>query len=399
MLLDHRFPGDNRVEREAAALLTAGHRVTIVGFKTGVDRPGFGYRTEQVDLCQHGCPELPGLKGAYKFAAAYLHLVSAGRRLGFEALHCHDLPLMAPALLAARRLKVPLVFDCHENYPGLVRSWGRMRGLRGRLWAAYEGWAAARATAVLTVVEEMRDRLAANLSDRNKLLVLPNSLEPEVWDGFGIDQAIVDRYRGRRVLTYSGTYGRHKGVHLTVEALALIKDRFPDLLLVILADSDDPLRGQLEARVGQLGLGGQVEIAGWQPFARLPSFYRASYAGLIPQAPSLQTEHSWPNKLNEIALSGSPVVAADNRSLKRLVEENGLGLTFRAGDHQDLARKLAWLLDHPREAGEMGRQGEAWARGPGSWTSHKRVLTDLYARLALGSHNPASSVPAPGKGR
>lgn len=397
MLLDHRFPGDNRVEREAAALLEAGHRVTIVGFKTGVDRPGFGYRTERVDLRQHGCPEIPGLKGLYKFVAAYFLLVSAGRRLGLEALHCHDLPLMAPALVAAKKLKLPLVFDCHENYPGLVRSWGRMRNLKGRLWAAYEGWAAARATAVLTVVQEMRDRLSSDGSDKSKFLILPNSLDPRVWDGFGIDQEIVDRYQGRRVLTYSGTYGRHKGVHLTVEALALIKDRFPDLLLVILADSEDPLREKLEARVGQLGLESQVEIAGWQPFERLPSFYRASFAGLIPQAPSIQTEHSWPNKLNEIAISGSPVAAADNRSLKRLVEENGLGLTFKAGDHRDLAGKLAWLLDHPAKAAEMGRRGEAWARGAGSWTCHKQVLIDLYARLTLRSYDPVGPHPAPGR--
>jgi len=383
MLLDHNFPGDNRVEREASALLQAGHQVTIVFFKTGVERPGFGYKTEEARLIEAACPRLPALRGLYKALAAYFLLVRWGRRLGWGAVHCHDLPLMAPAVLAARKLKVPLVFDSHENYPGLVQSWGRLRQVRGRLWRAYEGWAAARARAVLTVVEEMRQRLAGPGRAGDKFLVLPNSASPRVWDSFGIDRAIVDRYQGRRVITYSGTYGRHKGVDLAVEAAALIKDRFPDLLLVILADSQDPLRFKLEARAARLGLKNNVEIAGWQPFDKLPSFYEASFAGLVPQAPSLQTEASWPNKLNEIALAGKPVVAADNRSLKRLVESHGLGLTFRAGDRADLAAKLAWLLDNPREAARMGQQGRAWARGRGSWDVHQKILIDLYARLEM----------------
>ncbi len=387
MLLDHRFPGDNRVEREASALLQAGHKVTIVLFDTGVDRPGFGYDTERVTLIRKPCPGLPGVRGVYKLITAYLTLVSVGRKINLEAIHVHDLPLVAAGYRAARKLRLPLIYDNHENYPGLVQSWGRFRKLKGRLWRLYERWAVSRADAVLTVVEEMRERLSGDGPDRSKFLVLPNSASPIVYDGFGIDPEITARYQGRRVLTYSGTYGRHKGVHTTVEALARIKDRFPEALLLILADSNDPLRFKLEKRVRELGLENQVEIAGWQPFEKLPSYYAASFAGLVPQAPSIQTEASWPNKLNEVCLAGIPVVAADNRSLKRLVEENGLGLTFRAGDEADLADTLARLLDDPEEAARLGRQGREWAQGPGSWETHKTVLTDLYARLALRSYS------------
>ncbi len=387
MLLDHRFPGDNRVEREASALLEAGHKVTIVLFDTGVDRPGFGYDTKRVNLVRKYCPGLPGLRGLYKLIASYLVLVDVGRRINFEAIHVHDLPLAAAAVLAAKRLRLPLVYDNHENYPGLVQSWGRFRKLKGRLWRAYERWAVRRAQAVLTVVEEMRDRLMEPGVYEAKFLVLPNSASWRVYEGFGVDPEIKKRYRGRRVLTYTGTYGKHKGVHTTVEALALIKDRFPDVLLLILADSDDPLRVELENRVKELGLENQVEIGGWQPFEKLPAFYAASYAGLVPQAPSIQTEASWPNKLNEVCLAGIPVVAADNRSLKRLVEENSLGLTFEAGDEKSLARALARILDDPEEAARLGRTAREWARGPGSWEAHREVLTDLYARLSLRSYN------------
>ncbi len=233
----------------------------------------------------------------------------------------------------------------------------------------------------------MRARLIRPGMYEDKFLVLPNSASPKVFDGFGIDPEIKERYQGRRVLTYTGTYGRHKGVHTTVEALALIKDRYPDVLLLILADTNDPLRVELENRVVELGLGDQVEIAGWQPFEKLPSYYAASFAGLVPQAPSIQTEASWPNKLNEVCLAGIPVVAADNRSLKRLVEENSLGVTFKAGDEASLAEALTGILDDPDKAARLGRSAGEWARGPGSWETHKGVLTGLYARLSLRSYN------------
>lgn len=381
MLLDHNFPGDSRVEREAAALLEAGHEVFVLFFTSRHNRSQSGYDITGTRLIKIPAPSKPILRAVVKIHYADLFLSEYGRKYGFEAIHVHDLPLWLPAARAAARLNIPLVFDCHENYPGLVASYGRFRIIRAWLWRQYERLAAAKSTAVVTVVEEMAERLLGSAWP-GKAIAAPNSADPTAFDAFDPAPAESDFCRRRRVAVYQGTYGKHKGVEVAIRAAARLKDSHPDFGLLIIAESTDPKRYELEAMAQSLGLTDQVEFIGRLPVWEVLSHCRAGYVGLIPQLKNTQSEASWPNKLNELAYVGLPVLASDNKSLKRIIEAGKFGLTFTAGDSDDLAAKLAWLLDHPKEAREMGRWAQIWARTDGSWARHKVRLVEMYDRLA-----------------
>jgi len=381
MLLDHRFPGDMRVEREAAALLEAGHEVSILFFAGGAGSTPFGHDLSRMNLIQAPYPESFLSRAWLKLFKTPGMMAAHGRRLGFEAVHVHDLPLAWTGLRAARRLGVPLVLDLHENYPGLVLSWGRFRRFKSRLWAAYEKWATSRAARVITVIEENRDRLVGRGVRPEKLAVVPNSEDPAIFDQSETDPELLKKYEGRRVATYLGSFGPHRGLDTAVEATARLKERFPDLLLLIVGDRDPAEMAKLKALVEKLDLKDHVELTGWQPFSKVPTYCRASYLGLVPHRSTPHTESTMPNKIHNFLFCHRPVIVSDIRPLKRLCEAHRFGLVFKAGDPVDLADKMARLLDEPGLAEELARTGEDWARNEGSWLQQKTALIDLYRQL------------------
>ena len=54
-----------------------------------------------------------------------------------------------------------------------------------------------------------------------------------------------------------------------------------------------------------------------------------------------------------------PVIGTDIRGIRDLLE-GGYGLLVKMGDVEELARAMAWVLDHPEEAKIIGKRG--WNR-------------------------------------
>ena len=80
----------------------------------------------------------------------------------------------------------------------------------------------------------------------------------------------------------------------------------------------------------------------------------------------------------EALACGVPVVGSDSGYIPDLIAQTGGGLVFPEGDVPALAARLAWVLDHPDQAREMGRRGrEVVVTEYGS----ERVAERLWAEL------------------
>jgi glycosyltransferase involved in cell wall biosynthesis len=55
--------------------------------------------------------------------------------------------------------------------------------------------------------------------------------------------------------------------------------------------------------------------------------------------------------------AGLPVVATRCGGPEEIVEDGKTGFLVPVGDGKAVGERLAWLLDHPKEAAEMGRAG------------------------------------------
>jgi glycosyltransferase involved in cell wall biosynthesis len=75
------------------------------------------------------------------------------------------------------------------------------------------------------------------------------------------------------------------------------------------------------------------------------------------QGPARQVE---PTALLEAMATGRPAVVSDVSWPADAGPPASVYLAFRAGDASALARALAWLMDHPSRADELGEAGRRW---------------------------------------
>ena len=124
--------------------------------------------------------------------------------------------------------------------------------------------------------------------------------------------------------------------------------RFPSAALLLAGDG--PLRGQLEALAGRLGIAARVHFLGHCDDVRVP----LGAADLLV-LPSLW--EGMPLALLEGMACRLPVVASDVSGSRELVVPGRPGLLVPPGDAEALAEALEELLTHPARARALGEAG------------------------------------------
>ncbi|MBN1884721.1 MAG: glycosyltransferase family 4 protein [Candidatus Krumholzibacteriota bacterium] len=392
MVLQERIPpSDIRVAKEARTLARAGHEVHLL-----LER-GDGQPVEETigDISLARLVHMGSLRRKYhRYTFNFTFRDALWRRAidrfvaerGIEALHVHDLPLVREGVEAGRRAGIPVVADLHENYPDGLQVWytGRLKKKTiydRRRWARYEREVLRETDAVIAVVEESRDRLAALGLPRGKIVVVPNTADMRMTHA-AVDPAIVERYRGRFVVSYIGKFSAHRGLDVAIRGAAALRGRVPSLLLLLVGDRNRPCMERLERLVAELGAGDLVEMPGWQPYERIWSYIQASDVCLVPHNRNPHTDTTIPHKIFQYMLIEKPVIVSDCPPLARVIEDSGGGRVFRWNDPADLAGRIEELAGDEALRRRIGAAGRAAVIDRYNWDSTSGGLVALYDRLA-----------------
>jgi glycosyltransferase involved in cell wall biosynthesis len=167
----------------------------------------------------------------------------------------------------------------------------------------------------------------------------------------------------------------HKGHPVLLRATAEVAKRVPGFRLVLVGEG--PERGRIEGLVRELGLGGNVVLAGsvGQASGLLRNFQFSVLASV---------QESFPNAVVESMAAGVPVVATRVGGVPELVREEVDGLLVPAGEAEALAGAMLRLLREPELAERMGRAARERIRESFSIEKMVRETEDLYLGL-LGS--------------
>ena len=180
-------------------------------------------------------------------------------------------------------------------------------------------------------------------------------------------------------LLYVGRQTPIKGLETLLDAMARLRaGGTPARLSIVGGDADEPLDGHeaaLRERLGRLGLGKAVTFVGAQPQDRLPAWYVAADATVLP---------SYYESFGMVALEamacGSPVVASRVGGLQTTVRDRVTGLLVREHDPAALAEALERLLGDEDLRWRLGREGVRWA-AQHRWPCVAEAVCREYAAL------------------
>lgn len=356
-----------------------GHEVELLFTEKRLDRPQFEIRRgayeglpyHEVVYNRH-FHDIADLYDDPRMAAPIGAVLDAAKP---DVLHVQSLVYLGLALLReAQRRRIPIAMTLHEYFASCPRS-GLLLDLDGNLCDPIVPATCARCIAPYPIererypdppggpaatdgsdlrffaraieVRKRRVFAALDLVDR---FVAPSAFLKQrlVKEGLPSDRIAVADYgfpamsRAERAprtgalrLGFVGTLADYKGVHVAVDAMALLEPGVATLAIRGEPSWFQDYTGPLRQRAG--GIAG-VAFDGPLPPGDLPRFLAGVDALIVP---SLWYENS-PLTMHEAFQAGVPVLASDLGGMAELLASGG-GLTFRRGDATDLARIVAEL--------------------------------------------------------
>ncbi|MFB3883626.1 MAG: glycosyltransferase family 4 protein [Thermodesulfobacteriota bacterium] len=296
-----------------------------------------------------------------------------------QVYHFHD-PELIPVGLMLKLHGKRVIYDVHEDYSQtfLSREWifPRLRRL----------------IRIMIILAELVGRrlfdgivvATPSIAVRFQSLKTVTIQNFPLLDGSGINPSI-PYDRREKVVVYVGVISEPRGVKEMIQAVALL----PTQLGVKLKLAGFFAPSNLEDKVKTFSGWSRVDFMGWQFHKDIVAMLGNARIGLAVLHPFANHINSQPNKLFEYMSAGIPVVASDFPLWRQIVEETGCGLLVNPLDARAISKAIKWLLEHPEEAGAMGRRGQEAVRNRYNWDREADNLLAFYQKITKWDPKPS----------
>lgn len=284
----------------------------------------------------------PGLKARLKTALHFGEGVYAAflvRNHAFQELHAHFVDRAATiALVAGRLLNKPYSLSIHAGADIFVEQ---------VLLPEKIGEARHIATCTQFNKTYLEKILGYDLTD--KMTHIYHGLELSKYRPETADKV-------RRPLILSvGQLRERKGFHILIEACRLLKEQGYDFQCRIIGRG--PEQSKLCELIERHALHEHVSLLGALPHEAVIDWYKQATLFVLPCIQSKEGNlDGFPNVVGEAMAMQVPVVSTRLSAIPELVTTGKDGLLVEPGDAVALSEAMAWLIDKPDFAQEMGQR-------------------------------------------
>lgn len=233
------------------------------------------------------------------------------------------------------------------------------------------------ASRLIAVSDEMSRALGEN--NIQNVEVIDNGIDPSLVNGvdqrasFRSEHSLTDK----KVILYGGRLDHRKGAEHLIRALALIRERVPEATLLVVGSGMGGYEELVLDLARELGIGDAVVTTGWLDQDQMAAAYQAVD---VICTPSLIFE-SFGLINAEGMLRGKPSVTSYFGGPKNVVEDGETGYHVNPLHVDQLADRLATLLEDDELRAQMGEAARARVLERFNLDTQTDRAIDLYRRL------------------
>ena len=277
------------------------------------------------------------------------------------------LTIALPAVWAAKRQRVPMVFEVRDLWPELPIAMGALRG-EPTIYAAerLERFAYRNAAQVIALSPGMKAGVVKTGYPAARVQVIPNSSDLALFD---VPASAGEQFRAehdwlgdRPLVVYVGTLGQINGVSYLAELAAKVRTEAPEVRFAVYGGGFDA--ENLRRRAQELGvLNETFFMPGPIPKNQVPNVLSAA---TLASSLFIDLKEMWDNSANKFfdgLAAGRPVLINYGGWQADIVHETGAGLVLHPHDMNKAKDALlkalgdeAWLKSAGQKARKLAQE-------------------------------------------
>jgi glycosyltransferase involved in cell wall biosynthesis/spore maturation protein CgeB/cell division septum initiation protein DivIVA len=295
-----------------------------------------------------------------------------------------------PALVAARRLGIPFVYEVRGLWEITQLSsnpaWRETD--RFNLAVRLDTLVAKEADSVLAITSQVRDELIARGVRTESISLMPNAVDTETFTPMPALERLRQKLglaSGTTVVGYAGSLVPYEGLEDLLEASKLVLDRGLDITVVVVGDGVQ--LAALKRQATELGIRDKVVFTGRVAATDVPGYLSLFDIMPCPRRRLPVTEIVSPLKPLEAMACAKALILSDVAPSYDLAGSNQQrALLCEAGRPESLAAAIATLTNDAELRTSLGRRARLWTINERTWKA--------AGSTAVRAHVSARSVPA-----
>lgn len=371
-------------------LLLLGHSVTLI--HRGHHLPELE-EISQIAMCQN--TKRLSSKLWSDVALAY-EIARAWRKGSYDLVYHRFQKASFLPIVLARAMGIPNVLEVNSDLRSEADAWQRV-WLKRKLVGLSEWVNYALANHIIVVAEGIKNSICEIYGiPPGKVSVVPNGADLDAFypmdrveccERLGLDSS-------KRYAVFAGTFQRWQGLETIVQAAPSVQKAHPEVVFLIVGDG--PEGPKIEELVRSTGMCSSFRFAGWCSPKDTALYLGAGDVCLAPytrdattvSVPSQDTYGTLmkrsPLKIYTYLAAGRPIVASDFAEGGMLVQNIGAGIAVPPERPDLLAEAIGYVLNHPEEAGAMGKAGRKAAEDRHGWQAVAGQIADICRQVQRG---------------
>ncbi len=301
------------------------------------------------------------IKGLSRFSAFFTHCRTIGKTIVEKKIDAVVLYGVAtnglPAVYAARRFKVPVIFRSIDILNQLV-SYRYLRAFTRIL----EKMVYKRADLILTLTPALSKYVVGMGAKENRVKPLPMPVDTSVFYPSPAPAELRHKWGINVtdcVILYMGTLFDFSGLDDMIRQMPGIIAQVPGARLLIVGDG--PQRKALEGIIAEMGLKEKVIITGFQPYDTMPQYINMAAVCLNSFRVTGATRDIFPGKIVQYLAGAKAVVATPLPGLIAVTPGEEQGIAF-ATTPEAIADRLVALLKDSAYRRRLEKNGLEYVR-------------------------------------
>ena len=295
----------------------------------------------------------------------------------------------------ARCNSVPFVFEVRDLWPESLAAVGvgSHNSLLHRSLAKIAGFLYRNCDRLVVVTPAFKKYLIEHWRvPEEKIFVVENGVETNLFSRLTPKLALRRELGAEEkfVVSYVGTLGNAHGLETLLEAAALLREKAPGVLFLLVGEGAEKAHLMSLAQSRELT---NVRFVGQQPREKIPAYITASDACLVLLKRAELFKTVLPTKMLEFMSCARPVILGVDGHARKVMEQASAGIFITPEDPTGLAEAVMRLAADPALRESLGHNGRQHVLHYFSCQRTAKVYLDVLQDL-LGTTQPRAATAA-----